>query len=156
MLEGAEGRIGLPSRVTGVVLPLAVSIFRLAGPLWYVVAALFTARLYGIDLSTAQMVTLTAISALIPFGGIGLPGNASRLALATAVFVTVGLPLEAIPILLAVEIVPDVFQTVTNVTADVAATAVVARRSSVPEHDDERLTDPAGAGAIAHAAAGGG
>ena len=156
MLEGAEGRIGLPSRVTGVVLPLAVSIFRLAGPLWYVVAALFTARLYGIDLSTAQMVTLTAISALIPFGGIGLPGNASRLALATAVFVTVGLPLEAIPILLAVEIVPDVFQTVTNVTADVAATGVVARRSSVPEHDDERLTDPAGEGAIAHAAAGGG
>jgi proton glutamate symport protein len=150
MLEGAEGRIGLPARVTGVVLPLAVSIFRLAGPLWYVVAALFTARLYGIDLSTAQMVTLTAISALIPLGGIGLPGNASRIALATAVFVAVDLPLEAIPILLAVEIVPDVFQTVTNVTADVAATAVVARHTPSSEPDDVWLADSA----VAHAAAG--
>ena len=47
-------------------------------------------------------------------------------------FLAVGLPIEGVGILLAVDTIPDMFQTVNNVTADMAATTIVARFSKTP------------------------
>jgi proton glutamate symport protein len=41
-----------------------------------------------------------------------------------------GIPVEVLPVLLAVDMIPDVFRTVSNVTADLAVTAIIARRES--------------------------
>ncbi|HXG68161.1 MAG TPA: cation:dicarboxylase symporter family transporter [Blastocatellia bacterium] len=96
---------------------------------WLIVAAFFVARLYNIDLSAVQVATITAASVLMSIGGIGLPSGASFFAPFTPVFLAVGLSLEAIAILFAVDTIPDMVETVTNVTADMTAAAVVSRHA---------------------------
>lgn len=128
MIEAAEIRLGLSPQVTGVVLPLAVSVFRYTTPIWLIVAALFVARLYNLSLSPTEIATVGLLSILMSIGGVGLPTGASFFAPITPVFMSVGLPLEAIPILFAVDTVPDMVETVSNVTADMTATAIVSHQ----------------------------
>jgi proton glutamate symport protein len=132
MLEGAEGRLGLPPRITSVVLPLAVAIFRLSTPVRMTVGALFIAHLYGIPLGAMQIATVAFTSVLVGIGGVGLPGGANFFASFVPVFLAAGLPIQGVGILLAVDTIPDMFQTVNNVTADMAATTIVARFSKTP------------------------
>ena len=57
----------------------------------------------------------------------GLPGQVSFLASMVPICVTLGVPIDLLPILLAVEVVPDIFRTIGNVTGDVAVTTVLGR-----------------------------
>jgi Na+/H+-dicarboxylate symporter len=66
---------------------------------------------------------------LASVAGVGLPGGASYFAPITPVFLAFGLPTEAIPVLFAVDTIPDMIETVGNVTADMATAAIVSRRS---------------------------
>jgi proton glutamate symport protein len=125
MIEAAEIWLGLSPKVVGVVLPLAVSVFRYSTSIWLIVASFFVARLYNIALSPTQIATVCLISVLMSIGGVGLPSGASYFAPITPVFLSVGLPLEAIPILFAVDTIPDMVETASNVTADMTATTIV-------------------------------
>jgi Na+/H+-dicarboxylate symporter len=125
MIEGAEARLGAQPQVVGVVLPLAVSVFRYSTPIWLIVAALFVARLSGIDLALSQMITVAGLSVLMSVAGVGLPSGASYFGPITPVFLSVGLPVETIAILFAVDTIPDMIETVTNVTADMATVVAV-------------------------------
>jgi Na+/H+-dicarboxylate symporter len=127
MIEAARARLGVPSHVTSLVLPLAVSLFRMTSPITYIGAAVFVARLYGLELTAAQLATAAAVGVVISMSAVGLPGQVSFMGTHVPVFQTLGLPLEPLALLLAVDTIPDVFKTVGNVTADVTAAAVVAR-----------------------------
>jgi Na+/H+-dicarboxylate symporter len=132
MIEAAEVRLGLSPQVTGVVLPLAVSVFRFSTPIWLIVASFFVAKLYNIALSPTQIATVGLLSVLMSIGGIGLPSGASYFAPITPVFLSVGLPLEAIAILFAVDTIPDMVETASNVTADMTATTIVNHHAGAP------------------------
>jgi Na+/H+-dicarboxylate symporter len=132
MIEAAKVRLGLSPQAIGVVLPLAVSVFRFSTPIWLIVASFFVARIYDIALSPTQIATVGLMSVLMSVGGVGLPSGASYFAPITPVFLSVGLPLEAIPMLFAVDTIPDMVETATNVTADMAAVAIVDSRANVP------------------------
>ena len=67
---------------------------------------------------------LTAIA--VSIASVGLPGQVSFFASIGPICLAMGLPIGVLPILLAVEVVPDIFRTVGNVTADLAATRIVA------------------------------
>lgn len=127
MLESARERLGYSPQVTALVLPMAVSLFRINSPVQYVSAAAFIAWAYGIDLSAAQLSTGAALAVIISFGSVGLPGQVSFMATNLPVTQAMGLPVGPLALLLAVDTIPDVFATVGNVTADLAATSVVAR-----------------------------
>jgi Na+/H+-dicarboxylate symporter len=126
MLETAEGPLKVPPAVGGVVLPLAVSLMRYTTPVKDLGAALFAAWVVGVDVSAANVAAGAVVVVLTSLGGVGLPGQAVLVAQFTPVFLAVGAPLELLGPLLAVEVIPDAFGTVGNVTADLAATAVVA------------------------------
>ena len=66
---------------------------------------------------------LTAM--LISIGTVGLPGQVSFFASIAPICIAMGVPLEMLPLLLAVEVIPDIFRTVANVTADLAVTRIV-------------------------------
>jgi proton glutamate symport protein len=134
MIEAAEVRLGLSPQVTGVVLPLAVSIFRFSTPIWLTVASFFVARLYNIALTPTQIAMVGFLSVLMSIGGIGLPSGASYFAPITPVFLSVGLPLEAIAILFAVDTIPDTVETASNVTADMTATTIVNHHAGEDEN----------------------
>jgi Na+/H+-dicarboxylate symporter len=130
MLEVAQRRLGYSPQVTALVLPMAVSLFRINSPVQYVSAAAFIAWAYGIDLSAAQLATGAALAVVISCGAVGLPGQVSYMATNLPVTQAMGLPTAPLGLLLALDTIPDVFATVGNVTADLTATSVVSRQAA--------------------------
>ena len=128
MLDSAQTRLGFPARIAGLVLPMAVSLFRITSPIQYIATACFIAWALGIDLTFAQLATGVALSVLVSMGSVGLPGQAIFLATNLPVSSAMGLPIAPLPVLMAVDAIPDVLATVGNVTADMTATALVASR----------------------------
>ncbi len=141
MVESARARLGYPLAVASLVLPMAVSLFRLTSPVQYMTVAAFVAWIYGIDLSMGQLVAGAALAAVISMGSVGLPGQVSFMATNMPVTQAMGLPTEPLGILLAVDTVPDMFATLGNVTADLTATSVVSRQSRADPAVPEPATD---------------
>jgi len=127
MLESARDRLGHPRAVSALVLPMAVSLFRLTSPMQYIGAASFVAWIHGVDVPLAQLAIATALAVALSLGAVGLPGQVSFMAATMPVTSTMGLPVEPLGLLLAVDTVPDVFATVGNVTGDLTANSLVAR-----------------------------
>ena len=125
LVEGADEGMRLDSRVSGFVLPLAVSTLKTAAPVTWTIGALFIARFYGIELHVQQLATVAFSSVFLSFVGPGIP-RGGFLVLAP-LFIAIGLPVEGIGILIAVDAIPDIFATVLNATGDLVATVLVAR-----------------------------
>ncbi|ATQ41170.1 dicarboxylate/amino acid:cation symporter [Caulobacter mirabilis] len=127
MIERSRDDLGVSSRVTGLVLPLAVAVFRMTSPVANLAVAYFVAHLYGVEPTVPHMVGALFVALAISIGTVGLPGQISFFASMAPICLALGAPIEALPILLAVEVIPDIFRTVGNVTADMAVTAVLRR-----------------------------
>jgi proton glutamate symport protein len=129
LVESAERGLDLPTQTTGFVLPLAVSMFKLAGPVAWTIGALFVGWFYGIPLHAPQLATIAFAAVFLAFAAPGIPRGA--FIILTPLFLNIGLPAEGIGILIAVDAIPDTLATVLNVTGDLAAAAIVARRERV-------------------------
>ena len=129
MLESANTRLRYPPAVTDLVLPMAVSLFRVTSPAQYVGVASFIAWAYGVELPALQMAAAVGLAVVISLGSVGLPGQVSFMATNLPVVQSLGLPAEPLGLLLAVDTIPDAVATVGNVTGDLTATSVVARRT---------------------------
>lgn len=127
MLQSTQSRLGHPAAVSALVLPLAVSLFRITSPIQYIGVSAFVAWIYGIDITAAQWALACALAVIISMGSAGLPGQAIFMGTNLPVVHSLGLPVEPLALLLAVDMIPDVFATVGNVTADLAAASVVAK-----------------------------
>lgn len=132
MLESAAERLGLPVSISGLVLPLAVSLMRITSPIVNLASAVFAAALFGMDLTPVQIATGAAVAVVTSLGAVGLPGQVNFFAMKVPIFLSMGVPLEVLGLMLAVEVIPDTFMTVGNVTGDLAATAIVARQAASP------------------------
>jgi Na+/H+-dicarboxylate symporter len=130
LIEGAEDGLRLPPEIAGFVLPLAVSTFKISLPIAWIAGALFIAKLYGVDLDARQVVLIGAVSVILSFTSPGIPSGS--LALIAPLYTSLGLPIEGIGILIALDVFPDIFKTVSNVTADMAVATVLARGRRVP------------------------
>ena len=129
MVTGAE-KLGIPARVAGLVLPLGVSIFKYASPISRIVGTLFIAKLYGIELGPAQIAGVAAALGILSFYSPGIPSGG--LFVMTPIYLALGLPVEGVGILIALDIIPDMFLSTANATADFTLAAVLARRLPSP------------------------
>ena len=127
MIERSRDDLGIPDRVTGLVLPLAVALFRMTGPLANLGVALFLLRVYGVEPSVGQYVGAVFVAVATSLASVSLPGQVSFFASIAPICLTLGLPLDLLPILIAVEVIPDIFRTIGNVTGDMAITAILSR-----------------------------
>ena len=125
MVERAQDFLGIPERVAGLVLPLAVAIFRITSPVANLSVALFIAHVSGLEPSVGQMAAAGVVALAVSIGTVGLPGQVSFFASMAPICLALGVPLELLPLLLAVEVIPDIFRTLGNVSADMAVTAVL-------------------------------
>ena len=126
MLAGAE-RLGVTQASASVVLPLAVALFRIAAPASIVIVALAMARLTGTELTLWQIALVALIATLNTLVIAGLPNQITFFAAYAPPALAVGVPIELLPLFLAIDTIPDIFYTVSNVTADLAVTSVAAR-----------------------------
>ena len=74
LIDGSERKLCLPPNVTGMVLPLAVSTFKVATPAIWVVAAIFLARLYGVQLALTQLLVI-ALAGILAFRHFSVGGD---------------------------------------------------------------------------------
>ncbi|HEX8293237.1 MAG TPA: dicarboxylate/amino acid:cation symporter, partial [Pyrinomonadaceae bacterium] len=125
MIEGAEQRLGLPPAVAGFVLPLSVSTFKANRTISSTSKFLFLTALYGIALSPTQVVAFVLMIVLLSFSTPGLPTSGTMRTLPA--YLAVGIPIEAVLILDAVDAIPDIFKTLLNVTGDMTAATIVSR-----------------------------
>ena len=125
LITAAEHDLALPKQVTGFVMPRAAAMFKIAGPVSWTVGALFIGWFYDVPLQPAQLATIAFAGVFLSFASPGIPRGA--FIMLTPLLLAVGLPVEGVGILIAVDALPDTFATVLNTTGNLAATALVAR-----------------------------
>lgn len=126
---GAANELGVPAAHADVTLPLAVALFRATGPAMNMGVAIYVAHWLGIALSPFQIAVGIAVAAATTYSAVSLPGQLSFVTNTAPIALAMGLPIEPLAILIAVETIPDIFRTIGNVTMDVAVTGLAARRA---------------------------
>jgi proton glutamate symport protein len=126
--------MGISDRVADVTLPISVALFRATGPAMNTAVAFYVAHWLGLEPSLGQMIAATAVGAVMSYGAVSLPGEVSYISSIAPIAMALGVPIAPLALLVAVEMIPDIFRTVGNVTLDVAVTTAVARSTrSSPE-----------------------
>jgi Na+/H+-dicarboxylate symporter len=93
--------------------------------LYECVAAMFIAQAYGLHLGFAEQLSVVIVALLTSVGVAGIP--AASLVAITLILSTIGLPLEAVGLILAVDRILDMCRTAVNVLSDTTAAVVIAR-----------------------------
>jgi proton glutamate symport protein len=125
MLDAARDVLKLPPQIVSFVLPMAVAVFRISVPVSFILGALFLGKLYGVALTGGQIATVAVLSVLFSFSVPPVPSGS--LFVMAPVFSDVGIPVEGIAILIAIDAIPDLLKTTTIVTAHMASAVVVTR-----------------------------
>ncbi len=132
MLAEAERTLHLKPEVSGLVLPAAVSVFKYASPSVRIVGTFFVASLFGVELGVTQIGALAAGMGALSFYSPGIPSGG--LFVVAPLWMAFGLPMEGIGILIALDLIPDMFLTTANVTGDMAVAAIIGgAQSSDPD-----------------------
>ncbi|MES2157548.1 MAG: dicarboxylate/amino acid:cation symporter [Pseudomonadota bacterium] len=129
MIQASDGPLAVRETTRSIVLPLAISLFRITSPPANLGVALYVAAMNGVVLGPAQLVMGVLVAAIVSLAAVGLPSQITFFTTTGPICLAMGVPVEALPLLLAVETVPDIFRTVGNVTADMAAARIVDQQS---------------------------
>jgi proton glutamate symport protein len=124
-LQCLEKRAGVSERIAGFVMPLGASVNHAGSALYECAAAMFIAQAYGLHLPFATQFTVVILALITSMGIAGIP--AASLVGIAIILAAVGLPAEAIGVLLVFDRLLDMCRTAINVLADAACTVIVAR-----------------------------
>nr|WP_315470205.1 cation:dicarboxylase symporter family transporter [uncultured Sphingorhabdus sp.] len=124
MLKKAEV-LGVRESTAGLVLPMAVALLRVTGPAMNLAVALYVANWFGVELDAFDYGFAIFIAALTSMGAVSLPGSVSFVTSIAPICLALGIPIEPLALLIAVETLPDIFRTTGNVQMDVALATVI-------------------------------
>lgn len=124
MLDSAK-RLGIRDATADFVLPLAVAIFRATSPAMNMAVAIYVAHLAGVELTPVTLAAGIAVALVISVGSVSLPGSISFVVSIGPIALAMGVPVEPLALLVAVEMLPDIMRTLANVTMNVAVTSTV-------------------------------
>jgi Na+/H+-dicarboxylate symporter len=131
MIDGAERVLGIPTRIASFALPFGVSVARVNTGTSWIASAVFLGKLYGVPISFSQLALFGAMSIPMSFSVPGIP-SAGLFIIAPA-FMMLGIPVEGIGILIALDAIPDIFKTSVNVTGQMTAAVLLARYEPAEE-----------------------
>jgi len=124
-MQACEEQLQIKRSVSSFVLPLGATMNMDGTALFEAVAAIFLAYLYGIELTTVAVFTVFLMAMVSSIGAPGMPS--ASMAGMQMVLLAVGIPLEAIAILLVIERPLDTFRTAVNVEGDIIGALIVQR-----------------------------
>jgi Na+/H+-dicarboxylate symporter len=123
-MEAVEHKSGVSNKITSFTLPLGATINMDGTALYECVAAMFIAQAYGVDLGFGEQVIVIVTALLASIGAAGIP--MAGLVMLSVILSAVGLPLEGIGLILAVDLPLDMIRTATNVWSDSCGAVVIA------------------------------
>ncbi|NUU61539.1 dicarboxylate/amino acid:cation symporter [Paenibacillus agri] len=133
-LEVITKRLHVSPRIASFIAPLGASVnFNACGGIWPAIVAVFTAQVFGINLTVTDYIVLVLVSIISSIGVAGVPGPA--VISTTVVLTALGLPLEGIAIVAGVEALIDMGRTAVNATGTTVTALLVA--NSEGEFDRE-------------------
>ncbi len=124
-METVETKNGVSNKIASFTLPLGATINMNGTALYECVAVMFIAQAYGIELTIAQQLIVVFTALLAAIGSAGIP--MAGLVMMAVVLNAVGLPLEGIGLILAVDRILDMFRTVINVYGDTCGAVIIAK-----------------------------
>ncbi len=124
-IQAVEDNSGVSKKVANFTLPLGATINMDGTALYECVAVMFIAQAYGFDMSFGQQVLIVVTALLASIGAAGIP--MAGLIMITIILTVVGLPLEGVGLILAVDRILDMFRTATNVWSDSCGAVIIAR-----------------------------
>ena len=124
-MDTLEQKVGVSNEVSSFVLPLGATVNMNGTALYECAAAMFLAQAYGLELSLGVQFTIVIIALLTSIGVAGVP-SASLVAIAI-ILNAVGLPVEAIGVLMVFDRVLDMCRTSVNIWGDACCATIVAR-----------------------------
>ncbi len=124
-MECVEKNAGVSNRTSSFVLPLGATVNMDGTALYECVAAMFIAQAYGLELSFATQFTIVLTALLTSIGVAGIP--AASLVAISIILGAIGLPLEGIGLILAVDRILDMLRTATNVFSDSCGAVIIGR-----------------------------
>jgi len=124
-MECVENRAGVSNQTTSFVLPLGATVNMDGTALYECIAAMFIAQVYGIELGLTTQFTVVLVALLTSIGVAGIP--AASLVAITIILTAIGLPLEAVGLILAVDRILDMCRTSVNVFSDSCGAVIIGR-----------------------------
>jgi Na+/H+-dicarboxylate symporter len=124
-LEAVEHNDGVSNKISSFTLPLGATINMDGTALYECVAAVFIAQAYGLELGFAQQVIIVFTALFASIGAAAVP--MAGLFMIAIILSAIGLPLEGIGLIVAVDRILDMFRTATNVWSDTTGALVIAR-----------------------------
>ena len=131
LVRGGQKHLGLSASATGFVMPLAVTAFKLNRTISSPVKLLFLAHVFHVPLGVPQWAAFLATQIILSFSTAGIPSVGTVRSIPA--YLAAGVPIEGVVLLDAVETIPDIFKTLTNVTGDMSAVAILSRRERAGE-----------------------
>jgi len=122
-IKAIVNNVGVPDRVASFVLPLGATINMDGTALYECVAVIYIAQCYGINLTFSQQAIVVLTSLLVSIGAAGIP--MAGLVMMSIILKAVGLPLDGIGLIIAVDRFLDMFRTATNVFSDSTGTLII-------------------------------
>ncbi|SFF47865.1 hypothetical protein SAMN04487969_14817 [Paenibacillus algorifonticola] len=133
-LEVITKRLGVSPKVASFVAPLGATMnFNGCGGVWPAVVAVFVSHIYGIPLGVTEYILIVLVSVISSIGVAGVPGPASIST--TVVLTAVGLPLEGLALVVAVESLIDMGRTAVNATGTTVTSVLVAQAEGELDRD---------------------
>jgi Na+/H+-dicarboxylate symporter len=125
LIDGAERVLAIPPHIASFALPFGVSLARVNTCASWIASAVFLGKLYGVPPTFGQLALLGAMGIPMSFSVPGIP-SAGLFIIAPA-FMMIGIPVEGIGILIALDAIPDIFKTSVNVTAQMTTAVLLTR-----------------------------
>jgi Na+/H+-dicarboxylate symporter len=124
-MECVEKNAGVSNRTSSFVLPLGATVNMDGTALYECVAAMFIAQAYGIELGFTTQFTIVLVALLTSIGVAGIP--AASLVAISIILAAIGLPVEGIGLILAVDRILDMLRTSTNVFSDSCGAVIIGK-----------------------------
>ena len=135
-METLQHKFGVPEKITSFSIPIGVTFNMDGTALFEVIAAIFVAQVFGVEITALGQVTLIVLVLVTSIGVAGVPGGSIPILMAA--MAALDIPPEGIALILGVDRLLDMGRTVVNVTGDTVAALFLARKSGVDL--DSKLT----------------
>jgi proton glutamate symport protein len=124
-ITAVEQKSGVSNKISSFTLPLGATINMDGTALYECVAAMFIAQAYGMEMSAVNQVVIVGTALLASIGAAAIP--MAGLVMITVILSAVGLPLEGVGLILAVDRILDMFRTTVNVWSDSCGSVIIAK-----------------------------